>query len=66
MDDLARYMLSFEPADIRQHFEGDPQYEEKVAAMSDDELHEIADECLGGDVIYNAFRESLRLAVDDR
>lgn len=59
--------LSFEPQAIRDHFDGDDDNRsEWIANATDEQLREVALECLSGDVIYNAFHESLRLAVDDR
>lgn len=57
--------LSFVPAAIRDHYEG-TEHEDRVNAMSDEELRAAGSECLSGDIVYNAFCAALDLALGIR
>jgi len=55
------------PQAIRDHFDGgDSDVAEWVAQASDTDLEEVGEECLSGDVLYNAFHDSLMLSVEER
>lgn len=61
------HVLSFEPEAIREHFAGDDDPQARwVATASDEQLADVAEECLGSDTVYEAFRRSLRDAVEEQ
>lgn len=58
-------ILSFEPEEIRNHFEGGAPGAEAVADMTDDELVDVADRALEDDRLWATFHEILVDAVQD-
>ena len=57
--------LFLAPGDIRTHFDGDDEYHDRIAALTDEQLGEVASAVLWGDILYEAFHRALVTELDD-
>lgn len=57
--------LSFEPDAIRDHFEDDPEFADKIDTLNDETLHRIGLAALTSETVYRAYHIALATALEE-